>query len=144
MHMAIRTGNARWEGTLTEGSGVLRTGKGGLSGNYSFKSRFEEGEGTNPEELIGAAHAACYSMALSKGLADAGFTPEAIDTTASVHLERVDGKQTVTRIDLVTTASAPGMDDAEFQKVAEATKEGCPISRLLSPGVEITLSASLA
>jgi osmotically inducible protein OsmC len=142
--MAIRTANARWEGTLTEGNGVMRTGKGGLEGNYSFKSRFEEGEGTNPEELIGAAHAGCFSMALSKGLADAGFTPVSIETTANVHLERVDGAQTVTQIDLVTVANAPGIDDATFQKVAEGTKEGCPISRLLSPGTKITLSASLA
>jgi lipoyl-dependent peroxiredoxin len=142
--MAIRTANARWEGTLTEGTGVMRTGKGGLEGNYSFKSRFEEGEGTNPEELIGAAHAGCFSMALSKGLADAGFTPVSIETTASVHLDRVDGAQTVTQIDLVTVANAPGIDDATFQKVAEGTKEGCPISRLLSPGAKITLSASLA
>jgi lipoyl-dependent peroxiredoxin len=142
--MAIRTANARWDGTLTEGNGVMRTGKGGLEGNYSFKSRFEEGEGTNPEELIGAAHAGCFSMALSKGLADAGFTPVSIETTASVHLDRVDGAQTVTQIDLVTVANAPGIDDATFQKVAEGTKEGCPISRLLSPGTKITLSASLA
>jgi osmotically inducible protein OsmC len=142
--MAIRTASARWQGTLTEGSGVIRTGKGGFEGNYSFKSRFAEGEGTNPEELIGAAHSGCFSMALSKGLTDAGFPPTSIDTTASVHLDNVDGKQTVTRIDLVTVANVPGIDDAEFQKVAEATKEGCPISRLLSPGTEITLEASLA
>jgi lipoyl-dependent peroxiredoxin len=142
--MAIRTANARWEGTLTEGNGVMRTGKGGLEGNYSFKSRFEEGEGTNPEELIGAAHAGCFSMALSKGLADAGFTPTSVETTASVHLDRVDGAMTVTQIDLVTVASAAGIDDATFQKVAEGTKEACPISRLLSPGAKITLSASLA
>ncbi|HEY7223391.1 MAG TPA: OsmC family protein [Micromonosporaceae bacterium] len=142
--MAIRTANARWEGTLTEGSGVMRTGKGGLSGPYSFKSRFEEGEGTNPEELLGAAHAGCYSMALSKGLADAGFPPGAIDTTASVHFDQVAGAPTVTRIDLVTTATVTGIDNAEFQKIAAATKDGCPISRLLAPGTEITLSASLA
>jgi lipoyl-dependent peroxiredoxin len=142
--MAIRTANARWEGTLTEGNGVMRTGKGGLEGNYSFKSRFEEGEGTNPEELIGAAHAGCFSMALSKGLADAGFTPVSVETTASVHLDRVDGAQTVTQIDLVTVAKAPGIDEETFQKVAEGTKQNCPISRLLSPGTKITLRASLA
>jgi len=142
--MAIRTANARWEGTLTEGNGVMRTGKGGLEGNYSFKSRFEEGEGTNPEELIGAAHAGCFSMALSKGLADAGFTPVSVETTASVHLDRVDGAQTVTQIDLVTVASAPGVDEETFQKVAEGTKQNCPISRLLAPGTKITLQASLA
>jgi len=142
--MAIRTATARWLGTLTEGTGVMRTGKGGYEGNYSFKSRFEEGEGTNPEELIGAAHAGCFSMALSKGLADAGFPPNTIDTTANVHLDKVDGMQTVTRIDLSTTADVPGIDQAEFVKIAEATKEGCPISRLLSPGTQITLAASLA
>jgi lipoyl-dependent peroxiredoxin len=142
--MAIRTSSARWEGTLTEGSGVMRTGSGGLESNYSFKSRFEEGEGSNPEELIAAAHAGCFSMALSKGLADAGYPPVTVDTTANVHLDRVDGAPTVTRIDLVTTAVAPGIDEAEFAKVAEATKDGCPISRLLSPGAQITLEASLA
>lgn len=142
--MAIRTANARWEGTLTEGNGVMRTGKGGLESNYSFKSRFEEGEGSNPEELIGAAHAGCFSMALSKSLSDAGFPSVAIETTANVHLERVDGAQTVTQIDLVTVANVPGIDDDTFQKAAAGTKEGCPISRLLSPGTKITLSASLA
>ncbi len=141
--MAIRTANARWEGTLTEGSGVIRTGKGGLSGNYSFKSRFEEGEGTNPEELIGAAHAGCYSMALSSELTKAGFPPSAIDTIASVHFDRVDEKPTVTKIELVTSASVPNIDDAEFQRIAEAAKNGCPISRLLAPGTQITLSATL-
>jgi osmotically inducible protein OsmC len=142
--MAIRTANARWEGNLTEGSGIMRTGKGGLSGNYSFKSRFEEGEGTNPEELIGAAHAGCYSMALSSELDKAGFPPTSVDTTASVHFDMVEGKPTVTRIDLVTSAAVPNIDDAEFQKVAAAAKSGCPISRLLAPGTEITLSATLA
>jgi osmotically inducible protein OsmC len=142
--MAIRTANARWEGTLTEGTGVMRTGKGGLSANYSFKSRFEEGEGSNPEELIGAAHAGCFSMALSNELTKAGFPPTAVDTTANVHFERVDGKPTVTRIELVTTATVPNISDAEFQQIAEAAKNGCPISRLLAPGTEITLSATLA
>src|SRR4029450_7179891 len=106
--MPIRSSSARWQGTLTEGSGVMRTGKGGLEGNYSFKSRFEEGEGTNPEELIGAAHAGCFSMSLSGGRAGAGFPPVPVETTASVHLDRVDGAMTVTQIDLVTVASAPG------------------------------------
>ena len=141
--MATRTANARWEGTLTEGSGVMRTGKGGLTANYSFKSRFEEGEGSNPEELIGAAHAGCFSMALANELTKAGFPPTAVDTTASVHFDRVDEKPTVTRIDLVTAAAVPNIDDAEFQKIAEAAKNGCPISRLLAPGTEITLTASL-
>jgi lipoyl-dependent peroxiredoxin len=141
--MPIRTASARWEGTLIEGSGVLRTGKGGYEGNYSFTSRFEEGEGTNPEELIGAAHAACFSMALSKALADAGYQPISVQTTAGVHLDKVDGAQTVTQIDLATVGTVAGIDEAEFRKLAEATKAGCPISRLLAPGTQITLTASL-
>ena len=142
--MAIRTANATWQGTFTEGTGTMRTGKGGLQANYSAKSRFEEGEGSNPEELIGAAHAGCFSMALAKALTDAGFPPTSVETTANVHLERVDGAQTVTRIDLVTTGVVPTIDEAEFLKHAEATKVACPISRLLSPGAEITLNATLA
>jgi osmotically inducible protein OsmC len=142
--MAIRTATAQWQGNLTEGSGTVRTGKGGLEGNYSFKSRFEEGEGTNPEELIGAAHAGCFSMFLSNVLAQAGFTPDSVDTTAKVHLEKTDAGQTVTRIDLETVAQVPGIDEAEFHKLAENAKANCPISRLLSPGAEITLNAQLA
>jgi osmotically inducible protein OsmC len=142
--MPIRTSSARWSGNLTDGSGTIRTGKGGFEGNYSFKSRFEEGEGTNPEELIGAAHAGCFSMAFSKGLADAGHTATSIDTTAKVHLDKTDAGMTVTRIDLESVVDAPGIDDAEFQKIAQGAKENCPISRLLSPGAEITLTARLA
>jgi osmotically inducible protein OsmC len=142
--MAIRTATAQWQGNLIEGSGTIRTGKGGLEGNYSFKSRFEEGEGTNPEELIGAAHAGCYSMFLSNVLAQAGFTPDSVDTTAKVHLEKTDAGQTVTRIDLETVGQVPGIDEAEFHKLAENAKANCPISRLLSPGAEITLNAQLA
>jgi lipoyl-dependent peroxiredoxin len=141
--MPIRTASARWQGTLTEGSGNVRTGKGGLTGNYSFQSRFEEGEGTNPEELIGAAHAGCFSMALSKVLADAGHPPTSIETTASVHLDKVDAAMTVTRIDLDTTGDVPGMDEADFVKAAEAAKANCPISRLLAPGAQISLTARL-
>jgi osmotically inducible protein OsmC len=139
--MAIRTASARWTGTLTEGNGVLRTGKGGYEGNYSFSSRFQEGEGTNPEELIGAAHAGCFSMAFSKVLTDAGHPPTAIETTAKVRLEAVDGKQTVTGIELATVGEVPGIDEAEFAKLAEVTKDTCPISRLLAPGTEITLAS---
>src|SRR5512138_1727469 len=111
--MPIRTATARWEGNLTEGSGTIKTGKGGYQGNYSFKSRFEEGEGTNPEELIGAAHAGCFSMAFSKQLSDAGFPPAAVDTTAKVHLDKTDAGMTVTRIDLVTEGDVPGIDEAQ-------------------------------
>ncbi|WP_027346726.1 OsmC family protein [Hamadaea tsunoensis] len=142
--MPIRSSSARWQGNLTEGSGTIRTGKGGVEGNYSFKSRFEEGEGTNPEELIAAAHAGCFSMAFSKALADAGFTPTSVETTAKVHLDKTDAGMTVTRIDLETVGDVPGVDAEQFQKLAAAAKEGCPISRLLSPGAEITLDAKLA
>ncbi|MCY1141284.1 OsmC family protein [Actinoplanes sp. Pm04-4] len=142
--MPIRSATARWQGNLTEGSGSIKTGKGGIQGNYSFKSRFEEGEGTNPEELIGAAHAGCYSMAFSKALADAGFTPTSVETVAKVHLDKTDAGFSVTRIDLETQGDVPGVDDGTFQKIAEDAKANCPISRLLSPGAEITLSAKLA
>ncbi|WDZ85945.1 OsmC family protein [Micromonospora cathayae] len=142
--MPIRTASARWQGNLTEGSGTLRTGQGGYQGNYSFKSRFEEGAGTNPEELIGAAHAACFSMALSKALADAGTPGTSVETTAKVHLDKTDAGMTVTRIDLDTTGQVPGVDEARFVELAEAAKQNCPISRLLSPGAEISLTARLA
>jgi len=142
--MAIRNASARWTGTLTEGTGVMRTGKGGYEGPYSFHSRFEEGEGTNPEELIGAAHAGCYSMFLSKVLADAGHPPTAIETSARVHLEKKDAGQTITRIELDTVAEVPGLEAAEFTKHAENAKVNCPVSRLLAPGTEITLTARLA
>ncbi|HEY2950433.1 MAG TPA: OsmC family protein [Micromonosporaceae bacterium] len=142
--MPIRTATARWEGTLTEGAGTMRTGGGGLEANYSFKSRFEDGEGSNPEELIGAAHSGCFSMALSKALTDAGFPPTAISTTAQVHLDKTDAGMTVTRIDLDAVGEVPNIEAAEFNKIAESAKDNCPISRLLSPGADITLSARLA
>ncbi|GLY04929.1 MULTISPECIES: OsmC family protein [Actinoplanes] len=142
--MPIRSASARWEGNLTEGSGTVKTGKGGLQGNYSFKSRFEEGEGTNPEELIAAAHAGCFSMAFSKGLADEGHTPTSVETTAKVHMDKTDGGFGVTRIELETVGDVPGIDEATFQKLAESAKENCPISRLLSPGAQISLVAKLA
>jgi osmotically inducible protein OsmC len=141
--MPIRTATAHWQGTLTEGTGTMRTGGGGLEGNYSFKSRFEEGEGSNPEELIGAAQAGCYSMFLAKLLTDAGHPPTSVETTASVHLDKTDAGMTVTRIDLDNVSEAPGLDAAEFAKLADSAKENCPISRLLSPGAEITVSARL-
>jgi osmotically inducible protein OsmC len=142
--MPINTASARWEGNLTEGSGTIKTGRGGLTGPYSFKSRFEEGEGTNPEELIGAAHAGCFSMAFSKSLADAGFTPTSVDTIARVKLEKTDAGFSITKIELETEGNVPGIDESTFQKIAEEAKQGCPVSRLLAPGVEITLVARLA
>ncbi|QSB14954.1 OsmC family protein [Natronosporangium hydrolyticum] len=141
--MAIRNASAHWTGTLTEGQGKVRTGKGGYEGPYSFSSRFEEGEGTNPEELIGAAHAGCFSMFLAKLLADAGFPPLSVETEAKVHLEKTDAGQTVTKIELSTVGQATGIDEAEFQKHAETAKANCPISRLLAPGTEIALTARL-
>ncbi|MFF5079397.1 OsmC family protein [Actinoplanes sp. NPDC000266] len=140
--MSIRTASARWNGNLTDGAGTIETG-GGLRGGYSFKSRFEEGEGTNPEELIGAAHAGCFSMALSLGLQEAGFTATSVETTAKVQLNQTEAGFSVTRIDLETTGVVPGVDDSTFQKIAEDTKTNCPISRLLSSGAEINLSATL-
>ncbi|MDT5039755.1 MAG: lipoyl-dependent peroxiredoxin [Actinoplanes sp.] len=142
--MPIRTASARWSGNLAEGAGTIKTGKGGYQGNYSFKSRFEEGEGTNPEELIAAAHSGCFSMAFSNGLASAGFTPTSVETTAKVHLDKTDAGMSVTRIDLESTGDVPGIDEGTFQKIAEDAKANCPISRLLSPGAEITLTATLA
>jgi osmotically inducible protein OsmC len=142
--MAIRNASARWSGTLTEGTGVVRTGKGGYQGNYSFSSRFEEGEGTNPEELIGAALAGCFSMFLSRVVADAGHRPNAIETAARVHLERTDAGMTVTRIELDTAGEVPGLSEPDFVAHAENAKINCPVSRLLAPGTEITLAARLA
>lgn len=142
--MAVRNASARWTGTLTEGSGKLRTGKGGYEGNYSYSSRFEEGEGTNPEELIGAAHAGCFSMLLSRLIADAGYPPDSVETTAQVYLERTDAGMAITRIALDTVGDVAGMAEDEFRTQAEAAKEQCPVSRLLAPGARIELSARMA
>ena len=142
--MATRHANARWNGTLTEGEGTMEFGGGAFSGSYTFKSRFEEGEGTNPEELIAAAHAGCFSMAFSSDLAKAGFTPTSVETTAKVHLDKSDAGFSVTRIDLESVGDVPGIDEGTFQKIAEGAKENCPISRLLKPGAQISLSARLA
>ena len=117
-------------------------GSGAFEGQYSFKSRFESGTGTNPEELIGAAHAGCFSMAFSNMLAQAGHVPDRVDTTARVHLEPVDGKQTISRIELVCEADVPGIRSDEFQKIAAEAKAGCPVSRALA-AVEISLEATL-
>jgi osmotically inducible protein OsmC len=138
--MPVRNGEAVWEGNLREGKGTVKFGP--FEGPYTFASRFEDGTGTNPEELIGAAHAGCYSMALSADLGRADYAPTRIQTTAKVHLERVDGKQTITRIELDTEAEVPGIDDKTFLEYAEGAKAGCPVSRALA-GVEITLNARL-
>jgi lipoyl-dependent peroxiredoxin len=139
-----RKADARWEGTLQQGNGTMRLGGGAYEGPYSFVSRFEEGEGTNPEELIAAAHAGCFSMALSGALGRAEFPPTSIDTTATVHLNRTDEGFRVQKIDLVTSAVVPGIDDAKFQEIADTAKRTCPISVLLGGSAEITLQATLA
>jgi lipoyl-dependent peroxiredoxin len=141
--MPARTGSARWEGGLQDGKGTVRLGSGAFEGPYSFSSRFEDGSGTNPEELIGAAHAGCFSMALSAGLERAGTPPTSVETTASVHLERADAGFRISRIDLDTTAVVPGIDDAAFQEQATTAKANCPVSQALA-GTEITLTATLA
>jgi osmotically inducible protein OsmC len=121
----------------------MRLGSGAFEGQYSFSSRFEEGTGTNPEELIGAAHAGCFSMALSGALERAGHAPASIDTTARVHLERAESGFRISRIELSTTADVPGIDAAAFGEQAEAAKANCPVSQALA-GVDIRLDAKLA
>jgi len=138
-----RSASARWTGDLKGGRGTISTESGTLKeAQYSFGTRFENGVGTNPEELIGAAHAGCFSMALSGQLGNAGMTAEAIDTTANVILEKLDAGWTVTQIDLVTKVRIPGGDKAKFDKAAADAKAGCPISRLLA-AAKITLDAQL-
>ncbi len=141
--MAERTGSAEWRGDLRSGSGTLSVGDGVFQGAYSFSSRFEEGEGTNPEELIAAAHAACFAMAFSNILASNGHTPESVDTRARVHLGNVDGAPTITRIQLTCQARVPGIGEDDFQRYAEEAKKGCPVSRALAGVGEIELDASL-
>jgi len=140
--MAVRTSKAIWEGNLREGKGTMTLGSGAFSGSYSYTTRFEEEPGTNPEELIAAAHAGCYSMALSGGLGNAGFSPTRIQTAAKVHLGRVEGKSRITKIELECEAEVPGISEEVFQNIAEATKTGCPVSAALA-AVEITLNARL-
>jgi osmotically inducible protein OsmC len=141
--MAARQATAEWQGTLMEGSGRVRSAAGTFDGAYDFRSRFEDGAGTNPEELIGAAHAGCFSMALSGILTKAGHPPQSIQTTAKVHLEKQGEGFAITRIDLDTDAVVPGLDDAAFQGHADAAKKGCPVSKALA-GVQIGLTARLA
>jgi lipoyl-dependent peroxiredoxin len=136
-------GTAEWKGDLRSGSGTFKAGDS-ISGGYTYKSRFEDGPGSNPEQLIGAAHAACFSMALSNMLAEAGTPPQSIQTEATVTLRPVDGKPTIAKIALSTVGRVPGLDQAGFVKLAEAAKAGCPVSRALASVPEITLEASLA
>jgi osmotically inducible protein OsmC len=139
--MATRTAEAVWKGNLKQGEGRVRFG--GFDEAYSFKSRFEEGQGTNPEELVAAAHAGCFSMALSHGLSQAGHEPKEVRTTAKVHLEKTAGGFAIPRIELDSVADVPGIDDAAFQRAAEDAKKNCPVSKLFT-GAEISLKAKLA
>jgi osmotically inducible protein OsmC len=141
--MPKRTAEARWDGALQDGNGTMRMASGAYEGPYSFQSRFQEGEGTNPEELIAAAHAGCFSMALSGELGRAGHSAESVETRATVHLDKVDEGFGITRIELDTRARVPGLDDEEFQRVAEAAKKGCPVSRALAAVESIELRAEL-
>jgi lipoyl-dependent peroxiredoxin len=138
----IRKASAVWNGSLKEGKGTISTDSKVLSNaQYSFSTRFENGIGTNPEELIAAAHAGCFSMALSAQLGNAGITPESIETTAAVTLEKLEAGFTVTKVHLDVTAKIPGADAAAFETAAQNAKAGCPISRLLK--AEITMTAKL-
>jgi osmotically inducible protein OsmC len=140
--MAVRRASAVWNGNLTEGAGTVRLGSGAFEGRYSFTSRFEEGTGTNPEELLGAAHAGCFSMALAAGLAKAGHAPRRIATEAKVHLSKVEGGFAITRIDLVCEGEVPGIDLETFRDFAEGTKKNCIVSRALS-AVDMHVEAKL-
>jgi osmotically inducible protein OsmC len=141
--MPTRTAHAEWNGPIDSGEGRMAFGSGAFEGPYSFKSRMQDGAGTNPEELIGAAHAGCFSMALSVVLGGDGHTPESISTDAKVKFEPQGEGWAITGIELTTVGKVPGMDEADFVKAAEAAKENCPVSVALR-AVDITLNASLA
>ena len=141
--MATRNGSAEWRGDLQSGSGTLEVGDGVFSGDYSFASRFEEGEGTNPEELIAAAHAACFSMALSAGLERARTPATRIETRAECTLDMVSGAPKITTIALSVRGKVEGIDQAMFQKAADDAKANCPVSKLFAGNATITLEAKL-
>jgi osmotically inducible protein OsmC len=140
--MPVRSAQAVWEGDLKQGHGTMRLGSGAYEGAYSFLSRFENGTGTNPEELIAAAHAGCFSMALSNALSQAGFPPKRLETTAKVHLERGAEGFSIPRIELSTQATVPGIDESRFRQEAEKAKQNCPVSKLLA-AAQISLDAKL-
>lgn len=140
--MAIRNAEAVWEGNLAKGKGTMKFGSGAFEGAYTFASRFEEGDGTNPEELVGAAHAGCFSMFLSAVLSNKGHVPNRIHTTATVHLEQVDGAPWITKIHLDCEADVPGVDEKTFAEQVQVSKTGCPVSKALK-GVEISVDAKL-
>ena len=139
--MPTRKAHAEWNGAIDSGSGRMEFGSGAFEGPYSFKSRMQDGTGTNPEELIGAAHAGCFSMALSLIIGNGGHTPESIVTDAAVKFEQQGEGWAITGIELTTVGKVPGMDEDGFRQAAEAAKENCPVSVALS--VPITLNASL-
>jgi len=141
--MPTRTASATWKGGLRDGQGSFK-GKTGLQGQYNFSSRFENGTGSNPEELLAAAEAACFSMALSLGLEKAGFTPQSVETEAACTIDKVGEGFKITRMSLTTRATVPNIDNAKFQSIAAATKEGCPVSGALKNNVQIDLQASLS
>jgi osmotically inducible protein OsmC len=142
--MPTRSGSAVWKGDLQGGNGQLRVGDSVFEGAYTFKSRFEEGEGTNPEELIAAAHAACFAMAFANTLAIEGHTPESVEAHARVVLKEVDGAPTIARIELTADGRVPGIDEDEYRRLAERAKRECPVSRALASVPEIDLEARLA
>lgn len=140
--MKVREAEAEWNGNLVDGDGTMKLGSGAFEGKYSFASRFEEGSGTNPEELIGAAHAGCFSMALSNVLEEDGYSPERIETDARVTLDEVEGDFKITGIELVAEGSVPDITEEDFREKAELAKDNCPVSVALS-ATDISLEASL-
>jgi osmotically inducible protein OsmC len=141
--MPVRTAQAEWSGDLPSGDGKMEFGGGAFSGAYSYGSRFEEGVGTNPEELIAAAHAGCFSMAFAGALAQAGHVPDSVRTTARVSLDKDDGAFSITRSRLETEVSVSGVDEDEFQRLADDAKANCPVSRALG-AIDVELEARLA
>jgi osmotically inducible protein OsmC len=140
--MVVRASTAKWHGRVQDGKGTVSLGSGAFEGPYSFGSRFEEEAGTNPEELLAAAHAGCFTMALSLLLTKAGYTPGQIETEAKVHIDRIGDGFAITRIELVTEAEVPGLDAPAFSVHSQAAKRDCPVSKALA-GVDISLTASL-
>jgi lipoyl-dependent peroxiredoxin len=141
--MPTRSSSAQWSGNLARGSGTMSLGSGAFEGPYSFASRFESGDGTNPEELIAAAHAGCFSMALAAALSQDEHVPDSVNTTAEVTIDTVDGAPTITRSELSTEVKVDGLGEEEFQKYADEAKSGCAVSRALG-AIEISLDAKLA
>jgi osmotically inducible protein OsmC len=140
--MPVRKADAQWHGSLKDGSGTMRFGSGAFEGKYSFASRMENGPGTNPEELIGAAEAGCFSMAFANALSQAGHVPQEIKTSVNVHFDRTDKGFSISKIELTTEGAVPGIDEASFKRIAEDAKQNCPVSKALT-GTQVTLNATL-